>query len=133
MVMTIDEAINSYERDIEDSKAELDYLFDKGTYFDVDINSLKNHMSKCEQLVTWLKELKVLREVVKEKEIPRKPISKQSGSLGTTFKICPSCKVIVYDSNWNIDTQKKYFTRRCMTCGQSFTELGKCIGEWSDE
>lgn len=66
------------------------------------------------------------------KSVPRQPIVRPNG-FGGRLVICPNCETPVYNSDWTLNTQKKYFDDHCHYCMQLFTPKGKYIGFWEPE
>lgn len=65
------------------------------------------------------------------KLIPRKPI--ESWHLGCSIALCPNCKSVVYDADWDVATQRKYFLNHCLVCCQRFTPKTNHLGEWESK
>lgn len=47
--------------------------------------------------------------------------------------VCPSCKGVIYDSDWTRRSQEEYHRNFCMRCFQRLTPTGRYLGFWECE
>lgn len=66
------------------------------------------------------KKLKVLAPIVTADTINR-------------IVICPTCKHVIYDSDWTKKSIEKNHVNYCLNCFQRLTPTGKCLGYWDNE